>query len=77
LANGENTSATLTGWDSDTNLDYSPSTKTYSITMNMKVGEFKFRLDDGWSTNFGDDGNNLTLDPMGLIFQLQLQDLTK
>jgi hypothetical protein len=67
----------LTGWDSDTNLDYSLSTKTYSITMNMKVGEFKFRLDDGWSTNFGDNGNNLTLDPMVLIFQLQLQDLTK
>ena len=33
--------------------------------MNMVVGEFKFRLDDGWSTNFGDDGNNLTLDPNG------------
>jgi hypothetical protein len=31
--------------------------------MNMVVGEFKFRLDDGWST--GDDGNNLTLDPNG------------
>ena len=58
-------SATITGWDSDTNLDYSLSTKTYSITMNMVVGEFKFRLDDGWSTNFGDDGNNLTLDPNG------------
>ena len=58
-------SATVTGWDSDTNLDYSLSTKTYSITMNMVVGEFKFRLDDGWSTNFGDDGNNLTLDPNG------------
>ena len=58
-------SATITGWDSDTNLDYSLSTKTYSITMNMVVGEFKFRLDDGWSTNFGDNGNNLTLDADG------------
>lgn len=46
-------SATPTGWDSDTNLDYDLATKTYSITMNMVVGAFKFRLDDSWSTNFG------------------------
>jgi len=46
-------SATPTGWASDTNLDYDLATKTYSITMNMVVGAFKFRLDDAWSTNFG------------------------
>jgi hypothetical protein len=46
-------SATPTGWDSDTNLDYDLASKTYSITMNMVVGAFKFRLDDSWSTNFG------------------------
>lgn len=46
-------SATPTGWDSDTNLEYSLATKTYSITMNMVVGAFKFRLDNGWGTNFG------------------------
>jgi hypothetical protein len=28
-------------------------------------GEFKFRLDDGWADNFGDNGNNLTLDAGG------------
>lgn len=33
--------------------------------MNMVVGEFKFRLDDGWGVNFGDDGNNLTLESNG------------
>jgi hypothetical protein len=58
-------SATVTGWDSDTNLDYNLNTKSYSITMDMVVGEYKFRLDDGWSTNFGDDGNNGTLDSNG------------
>ena len=58
-------SATPTGWDSDTNLDYELATKTYSITMDMVVGAFKFRLDDAWSTNFGDDGNNLTLEAGG------------
>lgn len=46
-------SATPTGWDSDTNLNYDLTTKTYSITMNMIPGAYKFRLDDGWGTNYG------------------------
>ena len=58
-------SATPTGWGSDTNLDYSLATQTYSITMPMVVGEFKFRLDDAWSTNYGDDGANLSLEANG------------
>ena len=33
--------------------------------MDMVVGAVKFRLDNGWGTNFGDDGNNLTLEPGG------------
>lgn len=56
-------SATPTGWDSDTNLDYNFTTKIYSITMPLTAGgAFKFRLDDSWTTNYGDDGNNLSLD---------------
>lgn len=58
-------SATPTGWDSDTNLDYDLATKKYSTTLNMVVGEFKFRLDDAWALNYGDDGNNLTLESAG------------
>lgn len=58
-------SATPTGWGSDTNLDYDLATKKYSTTMNMVVGEFKFRLDDAWTLNYGDDGNNLTLEAGG------------
>jgi starch-binding outer membrane protein SusE/F len=59
-------SATPTGWGSDTNLDYDLATQLYSITIDLSGGnEFKFRLDDGWATNFGDDGNNLTLEPNG------------
>jgi hypothetical protein len=38
--------------------------------MDMVVGEYKFRLDDGWSTNFGDDGNKF-LDLMEPTFQFQ------
>lgn len=59
-------SATPTGWGSDTNLDYDLVTQKYSITMALIGGqEFKFRLDDAWATNYGDDGGNGTLDPSG------------
>jgi starch-binding outer membrane protein SusE/F len=58
-------SATPTGWGSDSNFDYDLTTKLYSITMAMVVGEFKFRLDDAWTLNYGDDGNNLTMEANG------------
>ena len=59
-------SATPNGWnDPDTNLEYDLATKTYSYTGPLVVGEYKFRLDDKWDTNFGDDGNNLSLEAGG------------
>jgi hypothetical protein len=54
-----------TGWNSDVNLDYSLSTRIYSITMPLIAGEIKFRLDDSWGTNVGDNGNNLSFDANG------------
>lgn len=57
--------ATPTGWGSDTLMDYNPATGKYSIIMRMNVGSFKFRLNHDWGTNYGDDGNNLTLDNGG------------
>ncbi|TRX35281.1 hypothetical protein FNW52_11200 [Flavobacterium sp. ZT3R18] len=54
------------GWGKDANLDYDLTTKKYSITMDLIGGkEFKFRLDDAWAVNYGDDGNNLSLDAGG------------
>lgn len=59
-------SATPTGWGSDTNMDYDLTTHLYSITMDLTGGNaFKFRLDDGWSVNFGDNGNDLSLEGNG------------
>lgn len=59
-------SATPNGWnDPDTNLDYDIATKKYSYTGPLVVGEYKFRLDDKWDTNYGDDGNNLSLEAGG------------
>lgn len=58
-------SATPTGWDSDTLLDFDSTSNTYSIIIDLAEGEFKFRLNQDWGTNYGDDGNNLTLDAGG------------
>lgn len=59
-------SATPNGWnDPDTNLDYNLATKKYSYTGPLVAGEYKFRLDDKWETNYGDDGNNLSLEAGG------------
>ncbi len=58
-------SATPTGWDSDTLLDFDSTTSTYSMIINLVPGEFKFRLNQDWGTNYGDNGNNLSLDNNG------------
>ena len=57
--------ATPLGWGADTLMDYNPTTQKYSITVKMKAGEFKFRLNRDWSNNYGDNGNNLSLDSGG------------
>lgn len=57
--------ATITGWGSDTLLDFNSVTNKYSIVMKMTVGSYKFRLNHDWGTNYGDDGNNLSLDNGG------------
>lgn len=57
--------ATPTGWDADTLLDFNPLTQKYSLVVKMKAGAFKFRLNRGWATNYGDNGNNLSLESGG------------
>jgi starch-binding outer membrane protein SusE/F len=52
-------SATPTGWDSDTNMTYNPTTKKWNITIALIAGEFKFRYNDTW--NVGDAQWNLGL----------------
>lgn len=58
-------SATQFGWDNSTDMTYNPMTGKYAISVYLNSGEFKFRLDNSWTTNFGDDGNNLSLEPGG------------
>ncbi len=57
--------ATPTGWGSDTLMDFNAATNKYSIIIKLKAGSFKFRLNHDWGTNYGDNGNNLSLDSGG------------
>lgn len=56
-------SATPNGWDSpDQKMDYDAATGTWKITLTLKDGDIKFRLNDGWAWNMGGTPNNLTHD---------------
>ena len=53
-------SATPNDWDSpDQKMDYDAATGTWSITLDLVDGEFKFRLNDGWAWNLGGTEDNL------------------
>ena len=58
-------SATPGGWDNSTSMRFNPLTDKYSISLYLTGGEFKFRLDNSWAVNYGDNGNNLSLEPGG------------
>lgn len=59
-------SATPNGWgDPDTDLIWNSTTEKWEVTVPLTVGEIKFRLNNDWGTNFGDDGNNGSLDAGG------------
>ncbi len=59
-------SATPTGWDSDTDMTYDETTKQWTITMNLTGGqEIKFRANDNWDLNYGDDGADGVLNQGG------------
>lgn len=48
-------SATPTSWDSDTDMEFDLELNKYKITMDLIVGHIKFRANDDWGTNLGDD----------------------
>ncbi len=66
--------ATPTGWDSDTDMVYNPSSQTLEVVLNLTAGELKFRANDDWAINFGDnsgagfldyDGGNIQISDAG------------
>jgi len=59
-------SATPTGWDSDTDMTYDMATKTWTIVMDLIGGQMiKFRSNDNWDLNYGDDGADGMLEQGG------------
>ncbi|HLN53705.1 MAG TPA: SusE domain-containing protein [Lentimicrobium sp.] len=56
-------SATPNGWDSpDQKMDYNPVTGLWEITIDLVVGDIKFRKNDGWAWNLGGPLDNLVGD---------------
>ena len=55
-------SATPDGWNSDQNMTCDATNKALTITIDLIVGEFKFRANDAWAVNLGGDMANLTQD---------------
>jgi SusD family/Outer membrane protein SusF_SusE len=49
-------SATPNGWDSDMDMTYDVTENAWSITADLVAGEAKFRANDGWDINLGDEG---------------------
>ena len=58
-------SATPGGWDSDQNLTYDATANTWSIQLDLVPGDIKFRANDDWGLNYGDNGNDALLEKDG------------
>lgn len=59
-------SATPTSWGSDTDMTYNSTTKKWSIVINLVGGqEIKFRANDAWTLNYGDNGADTSLEEGG------------
>ena len=55
-------SATAGGWDSDQNMTYDAAAGVWTATLNLVVGDLKFRANDAWGINLGDNKTNLSLE---------------
>jgi hypothetical protein len=62
------------GWGSSVPMTFNAATGVWSVTRDMPTGEFKFRANDGWGINMGDnngdfkpeyDGSNLNISVAG------------
>ncbi len=55
-------SSTPDGWNSDQNMTFDPVANKFTITLNLVAGKIKFRANDDWGVNMGDDQANKTLE---------------
>ena len=57
--------ATENGWDGPDMEMYEIGTDQYALYANLVAGEMKFRFDEDWGVNYGDDGTDGSLEPGG------------
>lgn len=55
-------SATPGGWDSDQDMSYDAGNSVFTITLDLIAGEIKFRANDAWDINLGDNDANSSLE---------------
>jgi hypothetical protein len=53
--------ATAGGWSTDTQMTYSVATKLWTVTSNLIVGGMKFRANNDWGINLGDNNGDKKL----------------
>lgn len=58
-------SATPGGWDNSTAMTYDKDNRVWTITTNLVAGEIKFRANNSWDINYGDDGADKVLEAGG------------
>lgn len=57
--------ATPGGWGADTDMTYDPAEKTWSVDITLSAGELKFRANDAWDLDYGDNEGDGFLDQGG------------
>jgi hypothetical protein len=53
------------GWSNDIDMTYDQSTKKWTLTTALSAGEIKFRANDAWALNYGDDQSDSSLNEGG------------
>lgn len=46
------------GWSTDHDMTYNKETKVWTITMDLSAADIKFRANDAWTLNYGDNGGD-------------------
>ncbi len=62
--------ATPGGWGASTPMNYNGQRKVWEITANFTAGSYKFRANDAWDVNYGDNGADGTLEQGGANISL-------
>ncbi|MBI5915725.1 MAG: RagB/SusD family nutrient uptake outer membrane protein, partial [Bacteroidetes bacterium] len=58
------------GWNSDQNMTYDTAENAWTITADLVAGEAKFRANDGWDINYGDNSADALLEGGGANFTI-------